>query len=200
VPFARGFPDRQSRSWLCSSEAARRSRVRLVVIAALLTAGWRLGPIPATPAQMILTRPTTTSSKPKTTSTTPAADLTSLKTMRTTSEERRALAHNRAAPLTGDAVMPGGHAPRFPYGPCACHGPAAYSVVRAGKPVRVCTRCVHPTDLGRCLLVCPTDSLEPFFLHDPRGALCLLHMLTERMGRSQTWGRPRHRPTRRRTV
>lgn len=66
----------------------------------------------------------------------------------------------------------------YPYGSCECReercnchgGPAAYTAVREGKEVRLCTRCVLRKDVPtRRLLVTPDTSPEPFFEHDLLG-------------------------------
>lgn len=57
---------------------------------------------------------------------------------------------------------------------CAAHaGPAAFSVVRNGRTIRVCTRCDLPTDSERRLLVSGADPSDPFFHYDILGFMCI---------------------------
>ena len=70
-----------------------------------------------------------------------------------------------------------------PHGLCECNddsclkcggrGPAAWSVVREGRPMRVCTRCWFSTDTARTPLVTSDEDAEPYQTWDPLGALHL---------------------------
>lgn len=78
-----------------------------------------------------------------------------------------------------------------PYGVCECSGgliglgccggtgPAAFSVVRDGKRIRVCTRCDLSRDEDKRLLVKKTDMAEPFQSFDALGFFCILGKLSE---------------------
>lgn len=71
----------------------------------------------------------------------------------------------------------------FPYGKCECTsgcqcevapGPAAYTVVRDGKTMKVCTRCDFTSDRPtKKQLVKPVDNMEVFERYDSLGAFCL---------------------------
>ncbi len=76
----------------------------------------------------------------------------------------------------------------FPHGECECRdgcqcedtpGPAAFSVVRDGKKMRVCTRCYLKTDSAKKLLVTRTDSSVLYFSYDVLGALLIAAELNE---------------------
>lgn len=68
---------------------------------------------------------------------------------------------------------------------CACEkepGPAAYAVLRSGKQVDVCTRCVVSTDRMLLILTSPFDNPDPYAKHDPAGAFVLaMAMLANRL-------------------
>lgn len=71
----------------------------------------------------------------------------------------------------------------FPYGVCECpeasamccdgQGPVAFSVLRNGKRLRLCTRCDMSTDEDRKTLVKKTDNFKLYLEFDTLGALCL---------------------------
>lgn len=80
--------------------------------------------------------------------------------------------------------------PVFPYGVCECTdcgplsechgmGPAAYSVVRNGVPMNVCTRCDLTSDQSKRLLVTKQDQADIWMNYDPLGAFCIIGALME---------------------
>lgn len=77
----------------------------------------------------------------------------------------------------------------FPFGECECRGggcqcdhkagPAALSVVRDGKPLKVCTRCFFMSDEDSKPLASKGASLKTFFDYDILGAMVLSDMVDE---------------------
>lgn len=76
---------------------------------------------------------------------------------------------------------------KFPYGMCECdgamccrgYGPAAFSVVRDGKAMKVCTKCDLSSDTNKVLLVKKTDKTKIWMDYDPLGAMCIMFKLQE---------------------
>lgn len=79
--------------------------------------------------------------------------------------------------------------PRFPYGTCACGGPAAQEVTRAGQRMRLCTRCVEPSDWAVLTLTNPYDDVKVFAAHDHAGAILLATRMIEARHLFDQWMR-----------
>ncbi len=84
----------------------------------------------------------------------------------------------------------------FTYGECECRGgcqcalvpgPAAFTVEREGKTMKVCTRCDFDSDRKtRVLLLQSSGSMEPYMKYDFLGALCIIGMAAERAEKEDT--------------
>lgn len=66
-------------------------------------------------------------------------------------------------------------------GPCACStrrapGPAAYRVQREGRPLRVCTQCIHASD-ERVETLATLAEIPLYLAYDPLGG----HVLSRRL-------------------
>lgn len=76
-----------------------------------------------------------------------------------------------------------------PFGTCECRsrcqcseepGPAAYSIVRQGVSLRVCTRCTLLGDEKKTPLPSSNDDCVLFFEYDPLGATVLADYIREK--------------------
>ncbi len=77
----------------------------------------------------------------------------------------------------------------FPHGPCECRigcecqakpGPAAFTVTRDGKTLKVCTRCDFRADRPlRQLLVTGNDSTDVYLEYDALGCYIIIGELAE---------------------
>lgn len=78
---------------------------------------------------------------------------------------------------------------RYPHGECECRdgcgcagipGPAAFTVERHGKTVRVCTRCDLTSDSNKALLVTEDTPMDAYGNWDGLGLFCLAGMLAQK--------------------
>lgn len=70
----------------------------------------------------------------------------------------------------------------LPHGACDCRqdcqcaiipGPAAYSIKRDDKDMKVCTRCIWVTDKDKKILMHPEEPCGIYIEYDPLGALVI---------------------------
>ncbi len=90
--------------------------------------------------------------------------------------------------MPNESVIPESTSPSYPCGQCECRdgcqckavaGPAAWTINRDGRILKVCSRCTLSGDTDRKLLVTDETPLAPFEEYDFLGAFLICSYLNK---------------------